>query len=256
MPPQSPAQPGAKTSRRANPERRESSRARRRAEQEEAARRKRLLWVGGAVAAALAVAIVLILLNRPQDVGAPIVAAPALPESIPASGSRLGAEDAPVELVEWGDYQCPGCGIFAQEIEPRLIEQYVEPGEASFEFRAFSFLGDESFRAAEAAACAADQGAFWRYHDTLYANQRGENQNAFSDVRLKEIARVLALDTAAFNECLDSGEKRAEVEASAAAAREAGINSTPTFLVNGTRVEDWRNWDAVSAAIDSALEPE
>jgi protein-disulfide isomerase len=237
-------------------ERRESGRARRKAAQEQSDRRKQLLWLGGAVAVALVVALALILLNRPQSIGAPIVAAAPFPPSIPSTGTILGAADAPVAIVEWGDYQCPGCGIFAREVAPRLIAEYVEPGQASFAFRDFSFLGEESFRAAEAAACAADQGAYWPFHDTLYANQRGENQNAFSDVRLKEIAKVLSLDTAAFNSCLDSGEKRAQVEQSAADAREQGINSTPSLFIDGTRVEDWRNWETVKAALDAALAKE
>jgi protein-disulfide isomerase len=238
--------------------RKETGRARRKAAQEQAARRQQFIWLGGAIAVALVVALVLILLNRPQaqDIGATIVAAAPLPPAIPATGSILGAADAPVSIVEWGDYQCPGCGIFAREVAPRLIAEYVEPGLASFEFRDFSFLGEESFRAAEAAACAADQGAYWPFHDTLYANQRGENQNAFSDLRLKEIAKVLSLDSEAFNTCLDSGEKRAQVDQSAADAREEGINSTPSLFIDGTRVEDWRNWEAVKTALDAALAKE
>lgn len=256
MPPQSQPQAEASRSRRSREERRASGRAQRKAAQEQATRRKQMTWLAGAVAVALVVALVLILLNRPQDVGAPIVAAEPMPASIPAEGMTLGQADAPVALLEWGDYQCPGCGIFAREVEPRLIEEYVEPGLATFEFRNFSFLGEESFRAAEAAYCAADQGAFWHYHDTLFLNQRGENQNAYSDVRLKEIARVLDLDTTAFNECLDSGEKRAAVEQSSADARAAGVNSTPSLFVNGTRIEDWRNWETVTAAIDAELAKE
>lgn len=251
MPPQSPAQ--SQDRKAESPPRGESGRARRKAAQEQEVRRKQLLGLGGAVAVALVVALVLILLNRPPDIGAPIIAAAPLPADIQESGTTLGAADAPASIVEWGDYQCPGCGIFAREVAPRLITEYVEPGKASFEFRDFSFLGEESFRASEAAACADDQGAFWPYHDTLYTNQRGENQNAFSDVRLKEIAKSLSLDTAKFTSCLDSGEKRAEVEQSAADARAEGINSTPSVFINGTRIEDWRNWDAVKAALDALL---
>ncbi len=240
----------------ARPERtgqRESGRARRKAAAEQAARRKQLMWLGGAVAAALVVALVLILVNRPRDTGAPIVLAAPLPESIATSGFMMGDPDAPLSVLEWGDYQCPGCGIFAREVAPRLIEKYVEPGQMNFEFRSFSFLGEESFRAAEAALCAADQDAFWPYHETLYLNQQGENLNAFADERLKQIAADLALDTEAFNSCLESGEKRAAVEQSAADARAQGITSTPSVFVNGVRLEDWRNWDAVTQVIDAEL---
>lgn len=248
---QPPARGESRRTRRA--EQRAAGKTQRKAEQEQAARRRQLTWLAGAIGAALVVALVLILLNRPQDTGAPILAADPLPASIPSEGMTLGAPDAPVTLVEWGDYQCPGCAIFAREVEPRLIAEYVEPGLATFEFRNFSFLGEESFRAAEAVACAADQGASWAYHDTLYLNQRGENQNAYSDARLKEMARVLDLDTEAFNACLDSGEKRAEVEQSAANAREQGVTATPTLFVNGVKIDDWRNWETVKSVIDAEL---
>lgn len=251
MPPQSPAEADpAKESRQA---RRETGRAARKAAAEQEERRKQLVWLGAAVAAALLVAGVLIFINRPRDTGAPIQLSAPLSESIPVAGFVMGDPAAPLSVVEWGDYQCPGCGIFAREVAPRLIEEFVEPGQMTFEFRSFSFLGEESFRAAEAALCAADQDAFWPYHETLYLNQQGENLNAFGDERLKQIAAELGLDTETFNSCLDSGEKRAAVEQSAADARAQGITSTPSVFVNGTRIEDWRNWDAVLQVINAEL---
>jgi protein-disulfide isomerase len=231
-------------------ERRESGRARRKTEQEQAARRNKLFWLGGAVAVAVLAALVLIVLNRPQGGGAPIVAAAPLPASIPLAGNTMGAKDAPVSIVEWGDYQCPSCGAFAREIAPRVVTDYVEPGKVQFTFRDFAFLGPESLRAAEAVACAADQNAFWPFHDTLYANQHGENQNAFSDARLKEMARTQQLDSDKFNRCLDSGEKQSAIEQSAAEARSQGINSTPSIFVNGAKVGNWSDWDALKALID------
>ena len=249
MPPQQQLQASKET----EPARRGSGRARRKAAQEQATRRRQFLWLGGAIGAAVLVAIVLILLNRPQSAGAPIVAAAPLPASIPVNGTTMGAANAPISIVEWGDYQCPSCGLFAREIAPRLITDYVEPGHATLQFRDFAFLGPESLRAAEAAACADDQSAFWRYHDTLYANQHGENQNAFSDARLKEIARTLQLDTAEFNRCLDSGEKQSAVDQSIAAARAQGINSTPSIFIDGTKIDDWSNWDGIKAILDADL---
>lgn len=214
------------------------------------------MLLGGAIAVALVAVVVLIVLNRPQEAPQTFVAAAPLPATIPLDGMSMGNPDAKVQIVEWGDYQCPGCGIFARAVVPKLISQYVEPGKVQFAFHDFAFLGKESTRAAEAAACAADQQAYWPYHDTLYANQHGENLNAFSDDRLKALAQTLGLDSAAFNACLDSGEKAATVEASNTAAREAGINSTPTMLINGVKLDDWSNWESVAQAIDAALAKE
>jgi protein-disulfide isomerase len=233
-------------------ERRRSGRAQRRAAAEQAARRKQLLFLAGAVVAALAVVVALILLNRPRDAGTPIVAAAPLPASIPVAGTTMGQDSAAVTISEWGDFQCPSCGQFQSTVMPQLIAGYIEPGQARFEFHDYAFIGPESTRAAEAAACANDQDAFWPYHDTLYLNQHGENQSAFSDDRLKQMARTLGLDAEAFNACLDSGKYRDAVERSTAEGRSLGVNSTPSLFLNGTKIE-WQGWEALKQAIDAAL---
>lgn len=132
------------------------------------------------------------------------------------------------------------------------MDQYVASGQVAFEYRDFTILGDESVRAAEAAACAADQGEFWRYHDTLYANQGDENSGAFSDDRLKEMARQIGLEEESFNTCLDEEQHADEVAAMADEARAAGISVTPSFTVNG-EVRRWQGWAELQGAIDAAL---
>jgi protein-disulfide isomerase len=136
-------------------------------------------------------------------------------------------------------------------VKPQLVSQYVEPGTVRFEYRDYAFRGPQAIRAAEAAACADDQGAFWRYHDTLFQNQ--STPNSFSDAGLKQIAETLGLDTAAFNACLDSGEKRAEVEASTAEGQAQGIDSTPSVFIDGVEIAEWHDINAVGAAIDAAV---
>jgi protein-disulfide isomerase len=136
-------------------------------------------------------------------------------------------------------------------VEPQLVAEYVEPGLVKFEYHDYAFRGQEAVRAAEAAACAADQGAYWQFHDTLFLNQSGPN--SFTDARLKQMAQELGLDTGAFNSCLDSGEKRDLVEQSLAEGQAQGVDSTPTILVNGVEVADWHDFNAVSQAIDVAL---
>jgi protein-disulfide isomerase len=135
-------------------------------------------------------------------------------------------------------------------VKPQLVAQYVEPGQVRFEFRDYAFRGPEAVRAAEAAACAEDQGAFWRFHDTLYLNLTGPG--SFTDARLKQMAGTLGLDTGAFNSCLDSGEKRSDVEQSLASGQEQGVDSTPTILVDGVEVP-WQGWDTLKQAIDATL---
>jgi protein-disulfide isomerase len=242
----------------------------RRRQERRAAQQRRLVFFGGAVALAIVAALVLILANRADDRGtfAAVVAAAPLESGIAAEGTIIGDPEAPVTVIEYGDYQCPGCAQFALDDQPRLIEEYVATGKIRLEFRAYSFLdrvlsldpdGDvsakgtgESVRAAEAALCAADQGRFWQYHDTVYRNHDGENAGAYSDARLKEMARVIGLDTAAFNTCFDERTHKGAVEALFAAAAKGGVTQTPSFAIDG-KVRAYRGYDDLTAAIDSAL---
>lgn len=104
MPPQSQDQAGPDRPRRGRADSEMSSRQKRKLAAEKAERQKRLLLIGGAAAAAVVVAVFLVLLNRPQPAGSPIFAADPLPASIPVEGTVMGAADAPISVVEWGDY--------------------------------------------------------------------------------------------------------------------------------------------------------
>src|SRR5690606_18095899 len=124
---------------------------------------------GGAAAAALVLALVLILANQEDDAGAadePVRVPPATSAEIPSDGRVLGSPDAPVKIIEYGDYQCPACGQFARSMKPQLIDDYISTGQVSFEYRDFAFLGEESMDAARASMCAMDQDMFWEFHNT------------------------------------------------------------------------------------------
>jgi len=117
----------------------------------------------------------------------------------------------------------------------------------------FAFLGQESQWAAEASECAADQDAFWEYHDYLFENHAGENQGAFSKDNLKRFADELGLDTQAFNECLDSEKYTQVVQNETNAGRQIGVQSTPTFLVNGQPVVGAQPFDVFQQIIEERL---
>jgi hypothetical protein len=104
MPPQSQDQTGPEQVHGRRSERRISGRAQRKVAEEQAARRKRLMMLGGAIAAALIVALVVFLATRPREVGPPVLAAEPMSDVIPVAGMAMGPEDAPVTVVEWGDY--------------------------------------------------------------------------------------------------------------------------------------------------------
>lgn len=116
-----------------------------------------------------------------------------------------------------------------------------------------AFLGEESQWAAEASECAADQNAFWEYHDKLFTSQSGENQGAFNKDTLKQFAADLKLNAQAFNECLDSGKYTQVVQEQTATANQLGVRSTPAFIINGVPLLGAQPFAAFQQIIDEAL---
>jgi protein-disulfide isomerase len=139
----------------------------------------------------------------------------------------FGSEDAPVVMIEYGDFQCAFCGKFARETEPELIDNYVEDGTLRMEWRDFPYLGQGSLDAALAARAAQEQGKFWEYHDLLYENQSG----GFSGEKLVELAREAGLDVEEFE--ADLGRHEEAVARDFREGQRIGITGTPTFVING-----------------------
>ncbi|MBN1274896.1 DsbA family protein [Candidatus Woesearchaeota archaeon] len=140
----------------------------------------------------------------------------------------IGAEEAPVTMVEFSDYQCGFCGRFHDQTLPLIKENFVDTGLVKFVYRDLALYAAE---AAEAAQCAHDQGAFWEYHDLIFA----ESGSLGKDTFLK-FAADLGLDVASFEECFDSGKYANEVVEDSADARNQGFSATPSFVINGKQV--------------------
>ncbi len=168
--------------------------------------------------------------------------------------NTMGDPNAPVHIIEYGDFQCPFCLKFWNESEPRLIEEYVNTGKVYFEYRSVgSFLGPESGWAAEGAYCAGDQGKFWEYHDTLFANWTGENVGDFTKENLIKYANSLQLDSAKFESCINEEKHKSTVEQDAVNARADGVHATPMFLINGYKVEGAQPYEIIKHVIDEIL---
>lgn len=153
-------------------------------------------------------------------------------ETIPveASDPTIGPAAAPVQIVEYSDFECPFCLRAAPALK-RLAEQYGD--RVRLAWKNFPLSGHQSAQpAAEASACAADQGQFWAYHDILF-----KNQQALLPSDLKRYAVTLGLDVNAFNACLDSGRHRDHVKAQADEAKGRGVSATPTVFINGRMVQ-------------------
>lgn len=157
-----------------------------------------------------------------------------VPSNDPTS---LGAADAPVVMVVYSEFQCPFCGRFAKDTLPALTERYVATGVMRIEWRDLPYLGDESFQAAFGARAASQQGAFWAFHDALFADQAPKpNSGHITNEYLVDVAHDLGLDVDQFEADYRSSEVNDAVRADRDAGVRAGVNGTPGFFVNGTPV--------------------
>jgi protein-disulfide isomerase len=136
-----------------------------------------------------------------------------------------GRRDAPIQLVEFADYQCPYCQKVNQDVV-KLLEEYK--GNVAVIYKDFPLpMHPHAEKAAEAARCAGEQGKFWEYHNLLFKDKKLEAPD------LKQEAKALNLDSAKFDKCLDSGEEEARVKKDQDEGGKLGLSGTPSFFLNG-----------------------
>ncbi len=151
-----------------------------------------------------------------------------------ANGSPiLGDPNAPVTLVEFGDYQCHFCNVFFHSTEDDILKNYVETGKVKMIFKDYNIIGPDSIRASHGAHCANDQGLFWEYHDILYSNWTGENNGWASSENLVKFAQEIDLDINEWSECVTNGYHSQTILASNEDAKSLEITGTPAFFVIG-----------------------
>lgn len=181
--------------------------------------------------AVIGIALVLFVGNlRPDDAS---LSEGAQDVAVTESDWIAGNPEAPVTLVEYGDFMCPACGV-AHPVVGDILEKHGE--NMRFVFRNFPFLSPKSHTAARAVEAAGEQGKFYEMYDLIFENQ-GEVSRA---VGVEEIfagyAEELGLDLEAYNTAFESKEVADRVSESVRNARNLGVNSTPTFFLNGQRV--------------------
>lgn len=148
------------------------------------------------------------------------------------SSPALGSENAPVTIVEFGDYQCEACYHWFHNTRDTLIDNYIETGKAKLVFVDLPFLGRDSPKAAQASYCAEDQGKYWEYHTMLYTFQDGLPDSGWADRdRLNSFAFSLDMNMDEFNDCMDSSKYAKRVKANYDEAVKNGVQQTPTFII-------------------------
>lgn len=199
-------------------------------------------------------ALVTLRVNFAGDIPESAIDYSALPRGYSADGfPMIGREDAPVKLVEISSFSCPFCATFHEEVLPGIVE-LVAAGDVSFTYVPFYRAGSvgDGRAASLAAMCADVQGAFWEYHDLLFAWQRF-GSFAYERPRLLDGAEKLGLDMENFTQCLDEEFSLSALTAGEAfAQRQQGFQGTPTLLLNGRLVTAFP-FEAINLAVIDAL---
>ncbi|HEX3265059.1 MAG TPA: thioredoxin domain-containing protein [Candidatus Limnocylindrales bacterium] len=203
-----------------------------------------------AVAIGLAVVAVALPKAAPRD---ELRMPPTAYDSALVNGSVLGSPAAPVTIQLYADFQCPACRLFVTTELPRLTDEFVKPGTVRIETHDIAFLGkgsfDESLELAVGAACAADQGRYWPFHDIVFWNQGRENQGDHDAAFIAQVADQAMVDRPTWDACVAADQHRDAVKAGTRQAVGAGISSTPTLVVNGERVVGVPDYDTLASLI-------
>ena len=169
--------------------------------------------------------------------------------NIPTDGfPSLGPQDAPITIVEFSDYQCPYCRKWYQEVYQPLLAAY--PGEIRMVYRnlPLTTIHPDAFSAAEAALCAGEQNAYWPYHDMLFDQAYGLGQDAYL-----KYAADLGLDTTTFESCLTEERFKQTINDDMNFSIGMGVNSTPTFFINGLALVGAQPIEVFKQVIDKEL---
>jgi len=143
----------------------------------------------------------------------------------------MGSPDAPVTIMAFVDYQCPGCRDWFLNTKPNITKNLIETGKANMVFVDAELLGDDSFKAAQATYCANEQGKYWEYQELLFTSQQEINDGWANPENLKVFAFDLELDMDLFENCLDSGKYDKKVRFNAYQAKKNGLAKIPSFVL-------------------------
>lgn len=171
-----------------------------------------------------------------------------LTEAVTDNDHSQGPADAPITLVEYGDYQCPYCGQ-AHPIVKKIQEHFGD--DLRFVFRNFplSQMHEHALQSAEAAEIAGEYDKFWAMHDMLY-----ENQDRLGRDALVAYAGELGIDKDEFADKLDNNEQLSHVKADFMSGVESGVNGTPSFFINGILYQQSWDYESLKQALTNRLD--
>jgi protein-disulfide isomerase len=210
-------------------------------------------WIAVGVVVVVGIAALGWQASRPKNVASRVD--PSLP-ALKAEGHVIGSPTAKIEVIEFADFECPGCGQFATITEPDIRERLVNTGLIRMRYMDYPLpMHKNTWDASFAAGCAGEQGKFWEMHDKIFANQDKWNgeETTRPQKPLAALAEGLSLDMTKFNACVDAQAPKAAIQATLTEAERRGVNQTPTFIIGDQVVPGAIPFDKFKALVDSAL---
>ena len=179
----------------------------------------------------------------------PIISIPSIDEAM-----SKGSPNAPVTIIVYSDFQCTHCQRFALTVEKELEAAYIDTGRVRLVYKFIVGWADESLRADEAAACAAEQGQFWPYYFLLMEQHTSPTVDDLPVEKLQDLAQQLGLDMNKFNASLLSGKYEALVNQQHEEGIALGVTGTPTFFINGVKKLGAGSLEVLQDVIDPMLQ--
>jgi protein-disulfide isomerase len=175
---------------------------------------------------------------------------------VQSNGYVIGSATAPVEVIEFGDFECPSCARFATLTEPDVRSRLIDKGIIRLRYIDFPLsMHRNTWPASRAAACADEQGKFWPMHDVLFQTQDQWNGEATDNPNpfFKKLAAQIGLNQQQFDQCVDTKKTQAKVQAHEQLAIDQHIQATPSFIIGGKIIEGPQPYDVFKSLVDSAL---
>lgn len=171
--------------------------------------------------------------------------------------SRMGEQNAPVHIVEFGDYKCPYCKKFHEEFVPFIAKEYVQSGKVQFHFINYSFIGTDSVYMAEFGETVRrelGESAFWRFHDLVYLNQQNESDIWGTEENMTKLLESFASKEEVGKVLKAVKEKKYEhdIELQNQIAKNTKVQGTPSVFIDGKQVS-FRNYEELHKQIEDAV---
>ena len=205
-----------------------------------------------AVLALAGIAVLAYLLLKPSTISIPANVTIQASDTSGFRGYIKGSSDAPIEITEFADYQCPFCQTFATLQMPTIEDRLIKSGRLRWRYRDFPLQQHQFARlAAHSAACADEQGKYWEQHQQIYDNQSEWSAARDAGPLFRNYARAAGLDLGRYDSCMKAGKFAGRIQASYNEGVQLGVSSTPTLLVGNRLYRGRLDSDAIIRMVDS-----